>query len=36
MLTAQQEQLGKFGHWRAAYLKKLKKRKLSATDILAD
>lgn len=28
MLTAQQDRMGKYGHWREAYLKKLKKKKI--------
>jgi hypothetical protein len=34
MLTAQQERLGKYSHWEAAYRKKLAKRKIAAETIL--
>lgn len=34
MLTAQQNQMGKFSHWSKAYRKKLEKRKIAASDIL--
>lgn len=35
MLTAQQMQMGKYGHWTPAYLKKLKKRKIAPMEFLA-
>lgn len=34
MLTAQQERMGKYSHWEAAYRKKLTKKKIAAESIL--
>ncbi|GAA6177296.1 hypothetical protein NBRC116593_32160 [Sulfitobacter pacificus] len=34
MLTAQQERMGKYTHWDAAYRKKLAKKKIAAETLL--
>lgn len=34
MLTAQQDRLGRYKHWTAAYRKKLRRRKIEAYDFL--
>lgn len=36
MLTAQQDRMGKYGHWTRAYVKKLKKKKINPMKFLAD
>lgn len=36
MLTAQQGQLGKYGHWLPAYLRKLRKRKMRPMHFLSN
>ncbi|GFE66232.1 hypothetical protein KIN_33060 [Litoreibacter roseus] len=35
MLTAQQDCMGKYGHWRPSYLKKLEKKKIKPMDFLS-
>lgn len=36
MLAAQQDRMGKYSHWRIAYLKKLKKKKAKPMAFLSD